>query len=615
MDFRFRDRGQEVALVATFTADSSLRPLHFEADGKMARSVEVHVRVAATDGTLELRDRDRPTSVPRPGRYFPTVGYAPMAQQMLLVRYWLSQGSPAEIPTYPVGRVRIVARGQDRLEVGNRTETLDRISVEGLIWGRETLWFDSRRDLVAVVTLDAELDHFEAVRAGYESALRSFIRLAGADGMQSLGETRDSVSARAAGVLAFENATLIDGTGAPPVSGATVLVSGERIVAAGPGSSVAVPPGATVMDATGRTLLPGLWDMHAHFQQVEWGPIYLAAGVTTVRDCGNELEFITAVRDALATGHGIGPRILAAGVVDGSGPAAVGVARVDTDEQAADWVERYAAAGFQQIKVYSSLSKAALQAVIREAHRRGLTVTGHVPASVTTREAVEAGQDQINHIGFVASMMLPPLAPDAPRSERIAAMARLDCHSGAAREAIEFLRSHGTVVDPTMALQELYTMSTSHPPEEWEPGVPKVPTPLRALFLNPGPATVETEQLGEAFRRQLGLLTQLHTAGIVLVAGTDQAVPGHSLHREVELYVEAGMTPLEAIRAASAVPARVMGMGAEVGTIEPGKRAELIVVRGNPLVRIRDLRNVEQVLMAGRLYECARLWRSVGFEP
>ncbi len=301
--------------------------------------------------------------------------------------------------------------------------------------------------------------------------------------------------------------------------------------------------------------------------------------------------------------------------MDGSGPSAVGIARVDTEEQAVDWVDRYRAAGFQQIKVYSSLSKTALTAVVRAAHRRGLTVTGHIPMAVSPREAVEAGQDQINHIGFVASMMLPSLGPEAPRSERLAAMARLDVRSADAREAVEFLRRHGTVVDPTLALQELYTISSAHPVERFEPGAAKLPPELAARFLNPGPDTADTRQFAEIFRRQVELVGELHRAGIVLVAGTDQAVPGHSLHREVELYVEAGMTPVEAIRAASAVPARVMGLGADVGTIEPGKRADLILVRGNPLAQIRDLRNVERVLTGGRLYEAADLWRSVGFTP
>ena len=149
---------------------------------------------------------------------------------------------------------------------------------------------------------------------------------------------------------------------------------------------------------TGKTILPGLWDMHAHFEQVEWGPIYLAAGVTTVRDCANEFEFIRTVRDAVAEGRGLGPRLLLAGVVDGSGTWQVGVQRVDTPEQAKMWTDKYHDAGFQQVKIYSSIKLEQLKAVTQEAHRLGMSVTGHVPEGITTYEAIEAGQDQINGI-------------------------------------------------------------------------------------------------------------------------------------------------------------------------------------------------------------------------
>ena len=134
-----------------------------------------------------------------------------------------------------------------------------------------------------------------------------------------------------------------------------------------------------MVDAHGKTILPGLWDMHAHFEQVEWGPIYLAAGVTTVRDCGNEFEFITAVRDAIAQGHGLGPRLLLAGIVDGTGTYTIGVERIDTPEQARMWTDRYHAAGFQQMKIYSSVKLEEVKVVADEAHRLGMTVTGHVP--------------------------------------------------------------------------------------------------------------------------------------------------------------------------------------------------------------------------------------------
>jgi imidazolonepropionase-like amidohydrolase len=149
--------------------------------------------------------------------------------------------------------------------------------------------------------------------------------------------------------LALVGATLIDGTGAPALNDSSVVIQGGRIVSAGPRGKWKLPKDARIVDLAGKTIVPGLWDMHAHFEQVEWGPVYLAAGVTTVRDCGNEFEFITAVRDAIDSGRGVGPRLLLAGIVDGSGPIALGVARVDTPEQAREWVHRYHDAGFAQI--------------------------------------------------------------------------------------------------------------------------------------------------------------------------------------------------------------------------------------------------------------------------
>ena len=126
-------------------------------------------------------------------------------------------------------------------------------------------------------------------------------------------------------------------------------------------------------------LLPGLWEMHAHFTQVEWGPIYLAAGVTTARDCANEFEFITAARDAIASSRGLGPRLLPAGFIDGEGPRSIGVDTATTPEQALALIRRYADAGFPQIKIYSSLKPELVATIAREAHRRGMSVTGHIP--------------------------------------------------------------------------------------------------------------------------------------------------------------------------------------------------------------------------------------------
>lgn len=616
MNFKFTDRGRAVPLTAAFRGASDLSPETFEIKGSTARFISIDESLTIGGGTVHFRTRDKTNDSPQPsGPFFTIAGYAPTTMQMLMVRYWATHGSPAQLQTLPSGTVRIEPRGQDLIHVGTKDEKLDRFTIEGLIWGRETLWFDSNRNLVAEISTDAEFDHFEAIRDGYEGALGDFVGRAGSDGMSALADISKGISGSHAPTLAIVGGTLIDGTGAAPVPDATVIVHDGRIVAVGPRSKVKVPRKAHVVDAQGKTILPGLWDMHAHFEQVEWGPIYLAAGVTTVRDCGNEFEFITAVRDAVAQDRGLGPRLLLAGIVDGTGPLAIGVARVDTPEQAREWVDRYHAAGFQQMKIYSSVKLDEIKAVADEAHRVGMTVTGHIPEGLNAYQAIEAGQDQINHIIYVVDITHAPFPPNTSRADRMKAMADLDLSSPEAVKALAFLKEHHTVVDPTLAVFEFFTATTARPPASFEPGVNKVAPELAQQLTDVEPPNQNSEIEEKIFQKDVAAVGALHREGIPVVAGTDQTVPGYSLHREMELYVQAGFTPMEAIQAATIVPARVMGLGGELGTVEKGKRADLILINGDPLADIHNTRNVEWVITNGVMYHTAELWQSVGFKP
>jgi imidazolonepropionase-like amidohydrolase len=620
MDFKFTDRGTPVPLSATFRGAPDLTPQAFEIKGQTARPVSIDEALTIDAGKVHFRTRDKRSDLAPPsGPFFTIAGYAPATMQMLMVRYWATHGSPAQLATLPSGTVKIEPRGQDTIHItgkdGDKDEKLDRYTIEGLIWGRETLWFDANRNLVAAISTDAEFDHFEAIRDGYESALGDFVGRAGADGMSALAEISKGISGSRAPTLAIVGGTLIDGTGAAPVSDAAVVIHDGRIVAAGPRSKVKIPKDAHVVDAHGKTVLPGLWDMHAHFEQVEWGPIYLAAGVTTVRDCGNEFEFITAVRDAIAQGRGLGPRLLLAGIVDGTGTYTIGVERVDTPDQARMWTDRYHASGFQQMKIYSSVKLEELKVVADEAHRLGMTVTGHIPEGVTAYQAIEAGQDQINHIHYIADIMKAPLPENASRLDRFKAGANIDLESPEAQKALAFLKDHHTVVDPTMALMEFFTATTAKPPASFEPGVNKVAPELAEQLTDVAPPNDRSEIGEKVFEKELAIVGALRRAGIPVVAGTDQTVPGHSLHREIELYVQAGFTPMEAIQAATIVSARAMGLEKESGTVEKGKRGDLILVNGNPLENIHNIRNIEYVITNGTMFHTAELWQSVGFKP
>ena len=600
--FLFTDRGTRVPLDTIFRADRDLTPRSFESSGKSSRASNVDVSL-------------RPQRDTTPKQFFIINGYSPVAQQMLMLRYWLGHGSPVPLPILPRGNVEIRRRGVERVSVNGTSRMLTRYSISGLIWGREALWLDGRQRLVALVGIDAEFDHFEATAEGYESLLPNFVSTAAQDGMAALAELSQRLRVTRKGPLAIVGATLIDGTGSAPVADSVVIVDNGRIVSVGTKASSRIPRGATVLDASGKTLLPGLWDMHAHFEQVEWGAIYLAAGVTTVRDVANELEFIVAVRDALRDGRGLGPQLLLAGVVDGSGPTAIGLERVNSRADAERWVAEYKKAGFEQMKIYSSVELDEVKAVSEAAHKAGMTVTGHIPNGMDIFQGVEAGIDQVNHIEYLLTPLPPHAPPGASRDERLQALASVDVNGPEAAREIRFLKEHNIVVDPTLALYEWLYHPIDQPVSTFEPGVTGVAPELAEPLNNAGVPADAAPVMHRIFTNDLAMVGALHKAGVRVVAGTDQAIPGHSLHREIELYVQAGFSPLEAIQAATSVPAQVMGLDKDVGTVELNKRADLIVLDANPLDDIRNIRTVEFVVANGVIYPTAKLWESVGFKP
>jgi hypothetical protein len=617
-DFKFVDRGTAVPLNTSLLYAGDLSGLSLHLKGKIARGTPIDDAVEVRGTSIVMRQGDKRRHDVRPREYFLLGSYAPTALQMLLMRYWRSHHGPQQLMTFPLGSVRIEYRGKDTVVHAGKAIELDRYLVNGVVWGREALWLDARHRLVALVGIDAEFDHFESVREGFESVLSTLVASAGKDEMAALLTLGRALPGTRVPKLALVGGTVVDGTGAPPIPEAAIIIEGDRISAVGPRTQTPIPADATVVDVSGKTILPGLWDMHAHFEQVEWGPVYLAAGVTTVRDCGNEFEFITSVRNAIRDRQGLGPRILTAGIVDGSGPIAIGVQRVDTTEQANYWVDKYHAAGFNQMKIYSSMTRSNVTAVASEAHALGMSVTGHIPDSMTLQEGIDAGMDQVNHIGYVLDAMLPAgVLPD--RSQRLAraqARATVDVNSERARQTISFLKQHDIVIDPTVALSELDAVSPTHPYSSFEPGVRRIAPELAVVFDTPDlSASDPMPSLRAAIlQKELEIIGSLHRSGVTIIAGTDQGVPGFSIYRELELYVQAGLTPMEAIQAATIMPARVMHMDKELGSIQVGKFADLIVLGKDPVASIDNIRSVEKVVASGALYETGPLWESVGFK-
>jgi imidazolonepropionase-like amidohydrolase len=513
----------------------------------------------------------------------------------------------------PTGQARIAKVGSSQVEAGGRKLQVDLYKLSGLGFSSGFLWLDPDRNLFA-----SDQGWFKIAREGWEGALSKLKEVQDAQEKKLDQDRVARLSRRPQGALAFRNARLFDPESGKVTPGTTVVISGNRIQAVGKDGEVQVPAGAEVIDAAGRLLMPGLWDMHAHVSPLD-GLFNLASGVTTVRDLANDTDFLLDLRRRIDAGEILGTRILMAGFIDGPGPyAGPTKVLVDTEEKALAAVDRYAELGYVQIKLYSSLDPKLVPAIVARAHAKGMRVSGHIPNGMTAEQAVRAGFDEIQHVNFLFLNFVEGIDTRTPA--RFHAVAEhgpdLDLKSDRVQAFLNLLKEKGTVSDPTLvAFEGQFTDRAGEMSHSYGEVADRLPPQVQRSLLSGGMAPKgKEERYAQAFKAMENMVAALHEKGITIVAGTD-ALAGFSLHRELELYVEAGIPAVDALRAATLVPARVMKRDGELGTIAQGKLADVILVDGDPTRDIRDIHRVVLTVKDGTVYEPAKLWADVGVKP
>ena len=377
-----------------------------------------------------------------------------------------------------------------------------------------------------------------------------------------------------------------------------------------------IPSQAERIDGGGKALLPGLWDMHVHVGPTD-GLLHMAAGVTSVRDLANDNDGLMLIKKSIEEGTAIGPRITMRGFMDGRGPY-TGPTKVfvDTEAEARSAIENYAKLGYEGIKVYSSIKPELIPTIIKLAHDDGLRVSGHVPAFMTAQQFVEAGADEIQHVNLLFLNFFFDEVKDTRTPARFIAVAEraatLDLNSERVRSFVKLLKDRNVVVDPTLVAFE--TMFTDRPGRSRR-ATRRSPIACRRRFgAASWPAAcrcrrARTRAISESARALLRMTKLLYDSGITIVAGTD-ALPGFTLHRELELYAQAGIPTPEVLRIATLGAARVARRDKELGSIAPGKLADMVLVDGDPAKRIGDLRRTALVIKDGAIYEPACIVQS-----
>lgn len=411
--------------------------------------------------------------------------------------------------------------------------------------------------------------------------------------------------------IAIIGATLIDGTGAPAVTDSVVVISGSKIQSVGSRTQVAIPPEATVVDAHGKWLIPGLIDMHVHLDEVISPEAFTLFGVTTVRDVGSRLVTLQQWRALAAKGQAIPHLYWMGRNIDEGKPSWSGAVAIRTPQEAPALLADMQKQGVDGVKLYVNAGPDVTRAVIQEAHRRGWPVTAHLNNTLPGA-AAEMGIDNLEHVAQLFIELRPkPKNPLGAYGSGFQGVPQVDLQGEAARHLISTLARHHVAVTPTLTVSLLPPIGESAAVRYYA-GLTEFPDGWRRYwhsaywgFLTPKGWTAQDQvvarQAGEKYKEMVGML---YRAGVPLIAGTDTpapgVLPGAGLQVELALMVESGVPPAEVLYAATGRAAQILHKSDSVGTIQAGRYADLVLLNADPLADIHNLHKIEAVYLAGK---------------
>jgi imidazolonepropionase-like amidohydrolase len=613
--FEYNDRGRGPKTTSRFKFDTNGLPISIETSGNDYLKAQITETLTVVDGVARWQSKAESGEKKVTDRAFYVSIYGPPEELGMLARALLKSPNK-RLPLLPEGEAAIARTGELSIKSGDKTRRVISFEISGLGFSPTTVWLDEDNSFFASVS-----SWISFIRDGWETTASDLLKKQ--DEMEAGRTLRlaQTLRRKPNTPLAFTNAKLFDADTGRTLPNMSVLIEGNRIKAIGQSGKIDLPKNAEVIDARGRTLLPGLWDMHVHIGPND-GLMHLAAGVTSVRDLANDIEALQSLKRKIEANEELGPRILMSGFMDGRGPYA-GPTKVfvDTEEEARTAIDNYAKLGYTGIKIYSSIKPDIVPKIIELAHAKGLRVSGHVPAFMKAEQFVRAGADELQHVNFIFLNFLFDEVKDTRTPARFTSVAEraatIDLKSERVVSFVKLLKEKKIVVDPTVGIFEGMFVDR---PGKMSVAFAKIgdrlpPQVRRSLFAGglPVPEGMD-ERYRDSAKALLRMIKLLYDTGVPIVAGTD-SLAGFALHRELELYVEAGIPAAEVLKIATLGAARIMKRDGDLGSIAPGKLADVILVDGNPTEHISDIRRVSLVIKDGVVYESSSLYRSIGVRP
>lgn len=520
------------------------------------------------------------------------------------------------IELLPSGKASLIELDSVTLTKGEEQKKVRLIGVVGLGFTPDFSWYDEDNNFFAsdsggwfgIIADGWGRDNLEKLQEIQKEADNQYL--------EDLSQKLTHVSEKP---ILVTNANYVDVEAGELVEGKSILVVDGTIDKIVDADAIKPSDDYTVVDAQGKTLIPGLWDMHGHLSKSD-GLLNIPAGVTNVRDMGNTHDNIVAVERLAEDAEIIGGDVYRAGFMDRESPYAMKMGQtVDSLEDAKNGVDWYAERGYIQIKTYSSMEPEWVKPLAEHVHSKGLRLSGHIPAFMTAEEAVDAGFDEIQHINMIFLNFLGKNI-DTRKRLRFSIVGEkaheLDLDSKEVNDFVAKLAEKGIEVDPTVStFNSLFRKGGVIDPEI-KPVYDHLPINVSRGYLRP--VMDITPELRDDYDKSIqamsAMVKKLHESGVPIVPGTD-AIAGFTLHRELELYADAGISNADVLKLATLGSAKVVGNEANVGSITEGKQADLVFVEGNPLEDIGELRQVALVIKEQRIYKPSEIYQAIGVKP
>jgi hypothetical protein len=544
--------------------------------------------------------------------------YLPLAEipelDGMLVQAALKRGG--DIALLPAGRAHVEKALEVEVSAGGQKRTVIGYEVSGVDLIPNYTWMNPDGSWFGMVN-----EWFSVVPEGWESVIDPLVlkqrELRRARDAKLYGELAHKPPAQG---LAYTHARVLDVAAGKWLPDHTVVVVDGKIESVGPAKTTKVPEGAEVVDLANRALIPGLWDMHAHFGDAD-GPLDIASGVTTARDVGNDPDRLDDYKLRIDNGQAVGPHILRFGFIEGRNEkAASSKVTAETADEAKAAVKFFVDRKYDGVKIYNSVKPELVPLIAKEAHANGLRVTGHIPVHMLASEAVNAGYDGIEHINMLFLNFFATHETDTRDTTRFTLVgekaADFDLSSKPVKEFVKLLKDKHTVIDPTVnAFEDLLLGEQGRVIPGLESVVTRLPITLQRQFLLGGlPMADHKDRYNASFQKLLAMIKLLHDSKVQEVVGTD-ALAGLMLHHEMMLFERAGISRGDVIKMATLDAAHSMGMDAHSGSITKGKVADLVVIDGDPLAQLSDIDKVVSTMSGGLTFDSPAVYRAVSVAP